>query len=60
MKKDYPKIEIHRYFPDVYKWKYVCTTTWSKTLKEAKHRYHLSLFPHDVHPQYIKAKFQRR
>lgn len=32
-KRDYPKIDIY------VKGKYVCTTTWSRTCKEAKERY---------------------
>lgn len=61
-KRDYPKIDI--YVASEGHYKYVGTTTWSKTLKEAKAKYWADMNGRDkehktVHIDNIKCKFQR-
>ena len=51
-KRDYPKIEL------IYAGKYVGTTTWSKTCREAREQY-IKRNPH-LDPSKVKAEKQRK
>ena len=55
-KRDYPEIEIfHKSGGKT--WSYVCTTTWSRTCREAKERF---LDWHgNLKKEHVKASFKR-
>lgn len=53
-KRNYTKIDIY------YDGKYVGSTTWSKTLKEAKTRYYTTNWKQSLVAQRIKCKFDRK
>lgn len=54
-KRDYPEIQIfHRAGG---RWSYVCTTTWSRTCRQAKERF--LAWHGNLKPDHVKAAFKR-